>query len=77
MNAMETEQLIREYRQSYELANGKVAPPVTYARGWFRIGNPSSCHRRSEIIRFRDVLLDRAAKKNGPTHSNGVGQSDG
>lgn len=68
---METKQLIREYRAAYELSNGEVAPPVTYTRGWFRIGNASSCHRRSEIIRFRDVLLDRAAKRNTSEVPNG------
>jgi hypothetical protein len=59
---MDKEQIIREYQQAYELANGKAAPVVTYNRGWFRVGHPSSPHRASEILRFRDVLLERAAK---------------
>jgi hypothetical protein len=67
---METMQLINEYRQAYEMANGKPAPTVTYSRGWFRVGYPSSPQRRRDLMRARDVLLDRAAK-NGPAISNG------
>lgn len=59
---MDPEQIIREYRQAYEMTNAKPAPAVTYNRGWFRIGHPSSPHRGKELLRFRDVLLDRAAK---------------
>jgi len=68
---METMQLINEYREAYQMANGSDPPAVTYSRGWFRIGHPSRPVRRRQLMQFRDVLLDRAAKKTSSSIPNG------
>jgi hypothetical protein len=54
------DKLISEYRSAYTISNGCEAPCVTYTRGWFRVGHPSTPYRRKKIEQMRDTLLSRA-----------------
>ena len=53
------DQLIDEWRYAYFRANGKVAPPVVYDRGWFMIDGKPPRYRSEHIAHFRDELRRR------------------
>lgn len=54
-----TKRLLDEYSAAFVAANGRDAPHVLYAAGWFRIG--SLKYRRSDIEEMCRVLRARAA----------------
>ncbi len=58
--------LIAEYKAAYEAANGRpLNSSISYDRGWFTVKDSSAMfgtrHRRADIERMRDTLLERAA----------------
>lgn len=52
------ENLIREWRESYKVANNKTAPAVTIDRGWFLIGTKR--YGRAKLEEMRNNLRLRA-----------------
>lgn len=55
--------LIQRYQAAYAAANGKVAPPVEYRRGWYVILTPGyPKYRRRNIEQMVTELERRSAE---------------
>lgn len=59
--AHEITKLIAEYREAYEQANGREAPEVAYARGYFKIAGITTRYTEAGLRDLRDRLVFRAS----------------
>lgn len=64
-------QIINEYKEAYERANGKGVI-ITYFRGWFTINGDRIKYRRKEIVSMTEVLKARPEVKDRMENVNGV-----
>ena len=52
----DAERIIKAWQAAFAEAHGKTPPIVTWANGWFRIGDAGKRYRRAEIESMTKVL---------------------
>lgn len=54
LHASDLEQIARDWQRAFSEAHGKIAPPVVWEWGWFRIG--ANRYRRKKLQEMTEVL---------------------